>query len=212
MAIDLDLNAAQTALLVIDVQNDFCPGGQLAVTDGDQVVAPINKMIDRADHVVLTQDWHPKGHASFASSHEGRSPFETMDVSYGPQTLWPDHCVQGTAGAAFHAELQTQAAQMIIRKGFRASVDSYSAFFENDKTTVTGLHGYLQGRGVQHVVLAGLATDYCVAYSALDAAALGYQVQVVLPACRAIDLDGSLAAAAQEMTAAGVQLIDSLPG
>ena len=211
MTTDVDLKAAATALLVIDVQNDFCPGGQLAVTDGDQVVSPINQMINKAHTVIATQDWHPAGHTSFASRHDGRTPFETIEVSYGPQTLWPDHCIQGTQGAAFHPDLHIDAAQMIIRKGFRAAVDSYSAFFENDKVTVTGLHGYLQDRRIKMVVMAGLATDYCVAYSALDAARLGYDVQVVLPACRAIDLDGSLAAAAQQMTAAGVGLIDNLP-
>ena len=212
MAHDVDLAAISTALIVIDVQNDFCPGGQLAVAEGDQVVSPINQMIKRANMVVATQDWHPAGHTSFASRHDGRSPFETIEVSYGPQTLWPDHCIQGTDGAAFHPELHIDAAQMIIRKGFRAAVDSYSAFFENDKVTVTGLHGYLQDRGVRKVVMAGLATDYCVAYSALDAARLGYEVQVVLPACRAIDLDGSMAAAAQQMTVAGVGLVSHLPG
>ena len=212
MTIDVDLRAASTALLVIDVQNDFCPGGQLAVADGDQVVNPINQMISRANMVIATQDWHPAGHTSFASRHDGRSPFETIEVSYGPQTLWPDHCVQGTHGAALHSDLHVDCVEMIIRKGFRTEVDSYSAFFENDKTTVTGLHGYLQDRGVQTLVMAGLATDYCVAYSALDAARLGYNVQVILPACRAIDLAGSLAAAAQQMTASGVGLFDSLPG
>ena len=211
MSIEFDLNSEITALVVIDVQNDFCPDGQLAVTDGDQVVSPINQMINKAHTVIATQDWHPAGHTSFASRHDGRTPFETIEVSYGPQTLWPDHCIQGTQGAAFHPDLHIDAAQMIIRKGFRAAVDSYSAFFENDKVTVTGLHGYLQDRRIKMVVMAGLATDYCVAYSALDAARLGYDVQVVLPACRAIDLDGSLAAAAQQMTAAGVGLIDNLP-
>ena len=211
MSIEFDLNSEITALVVIDVQNDFCPGGQLAVTDGDQVVSPINQMIKKAHTVIATQDWHPAGHTSFASRHDGRTPFETIEVSYGPQTLWPDHCIQGTQGAAFHPDLHIDAAQMIIRKGFRSAVDSYSAFFENDKVTVTGLHGYLQDRRIKKVVMAGLATDYCVAYSALDAARLGYDVQVVLPACRAIDLDGSLAAAAQQMTAAGVGLIDNLP-
>ena len=211
MSIEFDLNSEITALVVIDVQNDFCPGGQLAVTDGDQVVSPINQMIKKAHTVIATQDWHPAGHTSFASRHDGRTPFETIEVSYGPQTLWPDHCIQGTQGAAFHPDLHIDAAQMIIRKGFRSAVDSYSAFFENDKVTVTGLHGYLQDRRIKKVVMAGLATDYCVAYSALDAVRLGYDVQVVLPACRAIDLDGSLAAAAQQMTAAGVGLIDNLP-
>ena len=207
----LNLKDKSCALLVIDVQNDFCPGGRLAVTQGDQIVRPLNQIMAMAGHVVLTQDWHPGDHTSFASCHIGRSPFETIEVSYGAQTLWPDHCVQGSDGAAFHPELRTDAAQMIIRKGFRRDVDSYSAFFENDKTTVTGLHGYLQDRGVGGLVMAGLATDYCVAYSALDAARLGYDVTVMLPLCRAIDLDGSLAAALDQMTAAGVRLADSLP-
>ena len=210
MTSKLDLTADNTALLVIDVQNDFCPGGQLAVQDGDQVVAPINLMITSATHIVATQDWHPDGHASFATSHEGRKPFDAIEFSYGMQTLWPDHCVQGSAGAAFHPELRIDAAHMIIRKGFRSAIDSYSAFFENDQTTVTGLHGYLQNRSVGQLVLAGLATDYCVAYSALDAARLGYDVHVVLPACRAIDLDGSMAAAAQQMRAAGITLRETL--
>ena len=210
MTSKLDLKADNTALLVIDVQNDFCQGGQLAVQDGDQVVTPINLMIASAVHIVATQDWHPAGHSSFATSHQGRSPFETIEVSYGMQTLWPDHCVQGSSGAAFHPELQINAAQMIIRKGFSATIDSYSAFFENDQTTVTGLHGYLQNRTVGQLVLAGLATDYCVAYSALDAARLGYDVHVVLPACRAIDLDGSMAAAAEQMRAAGITLRETL--
>ena len=167
-------------------------------------------MISQANAVIATQDWHPAGHTSFASRHDGRNPFETIEVSYGQQTLWPDHYVQGTEGAAFHPDLHIDAAQMIIRKGFRAEVDSYSAFFENDQATVTGLHGYLQNRSVGQLVLAGLATDYCVAYSALDAARLGYDVHVVLPACRAIDLDGSMAAAAQQMRAAGITLRETL--
>ena len=211
MTIKLDLKADNTALLVIDVQNDFCQGGQLAVQDGDQVVTPINLMIASAVHIVATQDWHPAGHSSFATSHQGRKPFDAIKVSYGMQTLWPDHCVQGSAGAAFHPELQIDAAQMIIRKGFRSAIDSYSAFFENDQTTVTGLHGYLQNRSISQVVLAGLATDYCVAYSALDAARLGYHVDVVLPACRAIDLNGSMSAAVKQMRAAGVTLRETLP-
>ena len=167
MTSKLDLTADNTALLVIDVQNDFCPGGQLAVQDGDQVVAPINLMITSATHIVATQDWHPDGHASFATSHEGRKPFDAIEFSYGMQTLWPDHCVQGSAGAAFHPELQIDSAHMIIRKGFRSAIDSYSAFFENDQTTVTGLHGYLQNRSVGQLVLAGLAT--CLLYTS-DAA------------------------------------------
>ena len=210
MTSKLDLKADNTALLVIDVQNDFCQGGQLAVQDGDEVVAPINLMMASAAHIVATQDWHPAGHASFAKSHQGRSPFDTIEVSYGMQTLWPDHCVQGSSGADFHPELQIDSAQMIIRKGFRATIDSYSAFFENDQTTVTGLHGYLQNKSVSQLVLTGLATDYCVAYSALDAARLGYDVDVVLPACRAIDLDGSMSAATQQMRAAGITLRETL--
>lgn len=204
-----DLSADNTALLVIDVQNDFCPGGRLAVHHGNQVVAPINQMIASAAHIVATQDWHPADHASFATSHDGRSPFDTIEVSYGMQTLWPDHCVQGSSGAAFHPNLQIDSAQMVIRKGFRQAIDSYSAFFENDRTTVTGLHGYFQDKSVQQLFLVGLATDYCVAYSAIDAALLGYDVHVVLPACRAIDLQGSMAVAAQQMTTAGVTLLET---
>ena len=210
MTSKLDLATENTALLIIDVQNDFCPGGKLAVQDGDQVVAPINLMITSAAHIVATQDWHPDRHSSFVTSHEGRGPFDTIEFSYGMQTLWPEHCVQGSAGAAFHPELQIDAAHMIIRKGFRSAIDSYSAFFENDQTTVTGLHGYLQSRCVGQLVLAGLATDYCVAYSALDAARLGYDVHVVLPACRAINLDGSMAVAVQQMRAAGITLRETL--
>ena len=197
-------------LLVIDVQLDFCPGGALAVEQGDQVVPTINGLLTIFDNIVLTQDWHPAEHSSFASSHDGSQPFSSIQMPYGAQTLWPDHCVQGSAGAAFHPELQIDAAHMIVRKGFRSAIDSYSAFFENDQTTVTGLHGYLQNRSVGQLVLAGLATDYCVAYSALDAARLGYDDHVVLPACRAIDLDGSMAAAAQQMSAAGITLHQTL--
>ena len=194
------------ALIVIDVQNDFCPGGALAVAEGDAVVPRINVLM--ADHatVVLTQDWHPADHASFAANHPGAAPFSVTQMPYGPQVLWPVHCVQGTPGAAFHAGLRTDPAQMVIRKGFRPGIDSYSAFFENDRTTPTGLEGYLRTRGVAHVTLAGLATDFCVAYSALDAARLGFGVTVVMDACRAIDLDGSLAAAVAQMRAAGVVL------
>jgi len=205
------LRAASTALLVIDVQNDFCPGGHLAVAAGDAVVAPVNAMIDIAENVVATQDWHPRGHSSFASSHATASPFDTMEMAYGAQTLWPDHCVQNSTGAAFHPGLKTEAFQMIVRKGFRASVDSYSAFFENDHKTITGLDGYLRSRQIDRLVLAGLATDYCVAFSALDAAALGYQVSVVMPACRAIDLHGSLAGQISAMQDAGIILLDHVP-
>ena len=192
------------ALIVIDVQNDFCPGGALAVAGGDEIIARINGLMDDFQTIVLTQDWHPANHASFAANHPGAAPFSLTEMPYGPQVLWPRHCVQGTAGAAFHPALNTDPAQLVIRKGFRTDIDSYSAFFENDKTTATGLHGYLTERGIRAVTLVGLATDYCVAYSALDAARLGYSVTVLEGACRAIDLDGSLAKARTLTQAAGV--------
>lgn len=194
------------ALVVIDVQNDFCPGGALAVPGGDAVVPGVNRLMAAADLVVLTQDWHPAGHGSFASSHPGRRPFETVDMAYGPQTLWPDHCVRGTAGAAFHSDLATDRAALVVRKGMRASVDSYSAFFENDRTTSTGLDGWLRARGVSRLLLCGLAYDFCVAYSALDARRSGFDVAVAEDCCAAIDLDGSRAAQAAAMAAAGVVL------
>ncbi|SDW17238.1 bifunctional nicotinamidase/pyrazinamidase [Roseicitreum antarcticum] len=197
---------ATPALIVIDVQNDFCPGGALAVPGGDAVVAGINALLHGAPVRVLTQDWHPADHASFASQHPGRAPMEMVDMPYGPQVLWPDHCVQGSHGAAFHADLDTDRGDLIIRKGFRRGIDSYSAFFENDRTTTTGLDGYLRARGVTHLTLAGLALDFCVNYSALDAARLGYHVTVRTDLCRAIDLDGSKAAALDAMRAAGVVL------
>lgn len=192
-------------LIVIDVQNDFCPGGALAVPGGDEVVAPINAMMADFDAVVLTQDWHPHGHSSFAESHEGKAPFETIELSYGTQVLWPEHCVQGEKGADFHGDLNTQA-DLIIRKGYRPAIDSYSAFFENDQKTPTGLEGYLRDRGLQKLTLAGLATDFCVAFSALDAARLGFDVTVALSACRAIDLEGSLDKAMTRMKEAGVRI------
>ncbi len=198
--------APGSALIVIDVQNDFCPGGALAVPRGDAIIPAVNRLIAMADLVVLTQDWHPPGHGSFASSHAGRQSFETITVAYGPQTLWPDHCVQGTPGAAFHPALEATPAALVVRKGMRAAVDSYSAFFENDHATPTGLDGYLRSRGATHLTLAGLATDFCVAYSAIDAARLGFSVTVLEGACRAIDLDGSLARARDDMRAAGVRL------
>ena len=198
-----------SALIVIDVQNDFCPGGALAVPKGDEVVRPINRLIQAFHHVVLTQDWHPKGHSSFASSHTGAAPFSNIAMPYGEQTLWPDHCVQGTPGAEFHRDLVWTKAELIIRKGFRGAMDSYSAFFENDRTTPTGLGGYLRERGLRRLVMAGLATDFCVAYSALDAARLGFEVVVALDACRAIDLAGSLKAAEERMRGAGVTLTES---
>ncbi len=208
MASDLTPGAGDV-LLIIDVQNDFCPGGGLAVPEGDAVVPVINRIAPAFGQVVLTQDWHLPGHLSFASSHPGRQPFETIEVAYGPQTLWPDHCVQGTPGAAFHADLETTRAEMIIRKGTRAEIDSYSAFFENDHATATGLSGYLRDRGLGRAFICGLATDYCVAFSALDAAKVGFEVVVIEDACRGIDLDGSLAAAKAAMTQAGVRFIDS---
>ncbi|MEO1364079.1 MAG: bifunctional nicotinamidase/pyrazinamidase [Pseudomonadota bacterium] len=194
------------ALIVIDVQNDFCPGGALAVPDGDAIVPGINALMAEADTVVLTQDWHPAGHSSFASSHAGKSPYDMTEMPYGPQVLWPDHCIQGSDGAAFHAQLEAHRAQMIVRKGFRPEIDSYSAFFENDHTTPTGLDGYLRTRGITALTLVGLATDFCVNFSAVDAAKLGYAVTVRTDLCRAIDLDGSLVAAQSGMTAAGVTL------
>jgi nicotinamidase/pyrazinamidase len=193
-------------LLVIDVQNDFCPGGALAVPDGDAVVPGINALMDGFGPVILTQDWHPADHASFASQHPGRVPMETTDMPYGPQVLWPDHCVQGSPGAAFHAGLRADRAEAIIRKGFRRAIDSYSAFFENDRATPTGLAGYLHTRGIERLTLVGLATDFCVHYSAVDAVRLGFAVTVRLDLCRAIDLDGSLAAARAAMRDAGVTL------
>lgn len=193
-------------LLVVDVQPDFMPGGALAVPRGDEVLAPINRLGARFADVVLTQDWHPPGHKSFASSHKGKKPFERVTMPYGGQTLWPDHCVQGTAGAAFHKDLALTHAEMIVRKGYDADIDSYSALFENDRVTPTGLAGYARERGFKRLIVAGLAFDYCVHYSALDGRRLGFEVQVVADACRSIDLGGSKAAAERAMTAAGVKL------
>ncbi len=200
------MRPANEALIVIDVQNDFCPGGALAVPDGDAIVPGVNALMEDFQTVVLTQDWHPAGHSSFASSHDGKAPFEVTEMPYGTQVLWPDHCVQGSAGAAFHPDLVTDPADLVIRKGFRAGIDSYSAFFENDQTTPTGLEGYLRTRGIDRVTLVGLATDFCVNYSALDAARLGFNVSVLSNLCRAIDLDGSLRAAEDAMRAAQVDL------
>ncbi|KSV77839.1 isochorismatase hydrolase [Sinorhizobium sp. GL2] len=193
-------------MIVVDVQNDFCPGGALGVAGGDEIVPMINGLIDRFEHVVLTQDWHPSGHSSFASSHPGKNPFEMIAMPYGAQTLWPDHCVQGSAGADFHPALEWTRAELLIRKGFRAQIDSYSAFFENDRRTPTGLSGYLRDRGIKKVTLCGLATDFCVAFSALDAVAQGFSTTVVLDACRGIDLNGSLHAMVTRMRDAGVEL------
>ena len=194
------------ALIVIDVQNDFCPGGTLAVAGGDQIVAPINALMADFPVVVLTQDWHPTGHSSFASSHAGQEPFGLIDMPYGPQVLWPDHCIQGSGGAAFHAGLNTDRADVIVRKGFNPAIDSYSAFFENDHETPTGLEGYLRTRGITDLTMVGLATDFCVNFSAVDAVGLGFAVTVDQALCRAIDLDGSLAAARKGMQDAGVTL------
>lgn len=207
-------NASRTALLVIDVQNDFIPGGQLPVPEGDLIVPLINRLGDRFKQVIITQDWHPPGHASFASSHPGREPYEVIELPYGAQTLWPDHCVRATAGAELHKDLNLPHAQLIIRKGCNPDIDSYSAFLEADRKTTTGLAGYLKERGIDTLYLVGLALDFCVMFSALDARAAGFNVFVVLDACRAIDLDGSLAAAISRMQVAGVDLVsaDQVPG
>ena len=197
-------------LLIIDVQNDFCSGGALAVPDADAVVPVINRLAERFAHIALTQDWHPKGHSSFATTHPGRTPFEAITMPYGEQTLWPDHCVQGTAGAGFHPQLVAQRAELVIRKGFRSDIDSYSAFYENDRRTPTGLAGYLRERGFRRVFLTGLATDFCVYYSAADARRLGFDVVLIEEGCRGIDLNGSLDAAWTAMAAAGVQRVNDV--
>ncbi|ESW85070.1 MULTISPECIES: bifunctional nicotinamidase/pyrazinamidase [unclassified Mesorhizobium] len=198
---------ADEALVVIDLQNDFCPGGALEVAGGDEIVPLVNDLIRRTEHVLLTQDWHPAGHSSFASSHPGKHPFETIDVPYGHQTLWPDHCIQGSLGSDFHSGLAWSKAELVIRKGFRPAIDSYSAFFENDRTTPTGLAGYLRDRNIETLTLVGLATDFCVAFSALDAVKLGFETSVRLDACRGIDLNGSVERMLGRMRDAGVTLI-----
>jgi nicotinamidase/pyrazinamidase len=195
---------SEHVLIVIDVQNDFCPGGALAVPDGDRVIEPIHRIAARFEHIVLTQDWHTPHHSSFASSNPGKKPFEQIQVSYGAQTLWPDHCVQQTIGAEFHPALHLPQAELILRKGFRQMIDSYSGFFENDRTTTTGLGGYLRERGITRVFLAGLAYDFCVGYSALDARRLGFEAVVIKDACRAIDLDGSAAGMEAQFARIGV--------
>ena len=200
------MRPATDALIVIDVQNDFCPGGALAVAEGDEIICRINGLMGEFATVVLTQDWHPANHASFADNHPGAEPFTLIQMPYGPQVLWPTHCVQGSRGAEFHRDLRTDPAHLIVRKGFRPEIDSYSAFFENDHVTPTGLDGYLRSRGVTAVTLVGLATDYCVAYSALDAARLEFKATVLEGATRAIDLSGSLSEARDKMRAAGVAL------
>jgi nicotinamidase/pyrazinamidase len=200
------MRGADEALIVIDVQNDFCPGGSLAVAGGDEIVPGINALLADFGCVVLTQDWHPASHTSFAANQPGHQAFEVIKMPYGPQVLWPVHCVQGSAGAEFHPGLATDPAQLAIRKGFRAQIDSYSAFFENDHATPTGLDGYLRNRGIAKLTMVGLATDFCVNFSAQDAARLGFEVTVIEALCRAIDLDGSLAKAREGMQALGVRL------
>lgn len=195
-----------TCLIVVDLQNDFCPGGALGVEGGDEIVPLVNEMIAEFEHTVLTQDWHPEKHSSFASQHPGKVPMDSTDMDYGPQVLWPDHCVQGSKGAQFHPDLDWTLAEMVVRKGFRHDVDSYSAFFENDHKTPTGLAGYLRERGLETLTFVGLATDYCVGFSALDAAEAGFDVTVMHDACRAIDFDGSLDAMMTRLNDAGVTI------
>jgi nicotinamidase/pyrazinamidase len=194
-------------LLIVDLQNDFCPGGSLAVPRGDEIVAAVNRLAADFPHVILTHDWHPRGHASFASSHPGKQPFDTVDAPYGQQILWPDHCVQETKGASFHPNLEAPHAELIVRKGFRSAIDSYSAFRENDRRTPTGLAGYLRERGFERLTLCGLATDFCVFFSAIDGREAGFEVTVVANACRGIDVDGSLGRAMRSMSEAGVTLL-----
>jgi nicotinamidase/pyrazinamidase len=194
-------------LLIVDLQNDFCPGGSLAVPLGDEIVPAVNRLAADFPHVILTQDWHPRGHASFASSHPSKQPFDTVDAPYGQQILWPDHCVQETKGASFHPNLEAPHAELIVRKGFRSAIDSYSAFRENDRRTPTGLAGYLRERGFERLTLCGLATDFCVFFSAIDGREAGFEVTVVTNACRGIDVDGSLARAMRSMSEAGVTLL-----
>ena len=203
------IDPARDVLIVIDVQNDFCSAGALPVPGGEEIVPLVNRLAQRFDHILLTQDWHPPHHASFASSHPGKVPFDTLAFDYGEQTLWPDHCVQGTTGAAFHPELLVDRAELVVRKGFRKNIDSYSAFYENDHRTSTGLAGYLRDRGFRRAFFCGLATDFCVAWSARDARRLGLKSTVVLDACRAIDAAGSLAASMAAMSSAGVAMITS---
>ena len=197
------------ALLIVDIQNDFCPGGALAVPDGDKIIPVVNSLSKEFSHVLMTQDWHPRGHHSFASSHEGRQPFDTIVLPYGDQVLWPDHCVQGTSGADFHPSLDTKRAQIIIRKGFRKQIDSYSGFYENDHKTGTGLTGYLRDRGIGSLYIAGLASDFCVKWTAIDAVKEGFGVTVIRDAVAGIDIDGSVKKAWEEMKGAGVQIAHS---
>jgi nicotinamidase/pyrazinamidase len=200
---------AQDVLIVIDMQNDFCPGGALAVAEGDSVIETIRRIAPHFQHVILTQDWHPTGHSSFASAHAGKKPYVQIELDYGIQTLWPDHCVQGSKGAEFHSALDLSQVELILRKGFRPQIDSYSAFFENDHATPTGLAGYLRERNLTRIFLAGLAYDFCVGYSALDARRLGLPVVIIHDACRAIDLNGSVAAIEAAFAEVGVVVIES---
>ena len=200
---------SEDVLIVVDLQNDFCPGGALEVREGDAVIEPIHRVAVQFEHIVLTQDWHPANHTSFATMHPGKIPYDTIELGYGAQTLWPVHCVQGSCGAEFHPALSLPRAELIVRKGFDAAIDSYSAFFENDRSTPTGLAGYLRERGLRRCFLVGLAYDYCVGYSALDARRLGFEAVVVRDACRAIDLNGSAAAIEAEFVATEVALIES---
>ncbi len=205
---------ARDVFLVVDVQNDFCSGGALAVSGGEEVISPIQRVAPKFQHILLTQDWHPADHTSFATAHPGKQPFESVEMPYGVQTLWPPHCVQGSHGAEFHPALRLPQAQLILRKGYHRDIDSYSAFVENDRTTSTGLAGYLRERGLRRIFLAGLAYDYCVAYSALDARRLGLEVVVLRDACRAIGLNDSVATTDRAFAESGVRVIESaeLPG
>ena len=206
MAVSLTVRDSDV-LLVVDVQKDFCPGGALAVPEGDRVVPLVNRFAQRFSHVILTQDWHPRGHQSFASAHPGKQPFEVITASYGPQVLWPDHCIQGNAGAQFHESLRIPHAELVLRKGFRPAIDSYSAFYENDHKTATGLAGYLRERGLKRVVIVGLAFDFCVRYSAEDARREGFDVVVIEDACRGIDINGSMAETRASFARAGIETI-----
>jgi nicotinamidase/pyrazinamidase len=200
---------AQDVLLAVDIQNDFCPGGSLAVPRGDEVVPLINRLVQCFEHVVLTQDWHPRGHQSFASAHPGHKPYDTIEVAYGTQVLWPDHCVQGTEGAEFRKDLRVSHAELVLRKGYHRDIDSYSAFYENDRKTHTGLAGYLRERGFKRVFMAGLAYDFCVRYSSEDARREGFEVVVIEDACRGIDVDGSMLATRRLFADLGVSCIAS---
>jgi nicotinamidase/pyrazinamidase len=194
-------------LLIVDIQRDFCPGGNLVVPGGHEVVPVVNSLARQFQHVLLTQDWHSSNHISFASMHEGRRPFDVVELAYGPQVLWPDHCVQGTSGAAFHRDLDVPHAALVLRKGFRRTIDSYSAFFENDRRTPTGLGGYLRERGFSRVFIAGLALDFCVRYSAEDARHQGFRVSVITDACRGIDVNGSIAATQKSFATLGISCL-----